>query len=275
MTIATRNRLIRIAIISSTLISTIAITCVVVLVTKKTMPDILFGSRPVPVLDKFAFFPYSPIASLLSLSFFPLYSVFFLSFLLFGFEKTQTVEITFFAASVFMVSLESLRLFIPLYELQLFSGFLSMSISRISLFSRIFFILSLLSSGIFSTGQTAQKLGSALFLLAFVSFSLANAIPINSGNNSSNFLLSPGYPRTLALLFVILCILIAISYIILGNNRSSKDYSFISIASIILLLGYSLIIVCDSWIFFIVGEFLFFYGTWMYLDRMHRYYLWQ
>lgn len=275
MTIATRNRLIRTAIIISAVISTIAITCVVILLTKKTVPQTISGSRPFPVLENFKIFSYSPIASLLSLTYFPLFSVFFLTFLLFGFEKTQTVEITFFAASIFIVSLESFRLFIPLYQLQLFPGFFSTTISRISLFSRIFFILSLLASGIFSTGQTAQKLGSAIFLLVFVSFSLSNSIPVNSGNNTSNFLLLPGYQGTLSFLFIILCFLTAISYIILGKSRGSKDYSLIALASTILLVGYSLLTLCDSWIFLVSGSGLFFYGTWMYLNRMHRYYLWQ
>lgn len=275
MTIATRNRLIRTAIIASTIISAVAIICVGVLIAKNSLPHTVSGSRPLPGLDNFRLFPYSPIASLLALVFFPLFSVFFLIFLLFGFEKTQTVEITFFAASIFIVSLESLRLFIPLYQLQLSSGFFSMTISRISLFSRIFFILSLLASGIFSTGQTSQRLGSAIFLLLFVSFSLSNAIPVNSGNNTSNFLLLPGYQITLSYLFVILSLLIATSYIILGKSRSSKDYSLIALASILLLVGYSLLTLCDSWFFLIAGGVLFFYGNWMYLSRMHRYYLWQ
>ena len=275
MTIATRNRLIRSAIVFSAIFSVIAVTCVILLITRLSLPLTMSGTRQLSILDSFKLFPYSPIASLLGLAFFPLFSLFFLIYLLFTFEKTQTVEITFFAASIFIVSLESLRLFIPLYQLHLFSGFFSMTISRISLFSRIFFILSLLSSGIFSTGQTIQKLGSGLFLLVFVSFSLSNAIPVNSGNNSSNFLSLPGYPGTLSFLFVILCLLTALSYIILGKNRSSKDYSLLSLASTMLLAGYSTLAFCDSWIFFIVGETLFFLGTWMFLGRMHRYYLWQ
>lgn len=275
MTIASRNRFIRLA---TALALTLTIACIVGLILvaiRKSLPETTPGIRPFPFPDDFRIGKYSPVASIVSIGLFPLFALIGLGYVLFAFEKTQTVEITFFAACLFALSLEGFRILIPLYQLGTNSSFMAVTISRLTLFSRIFTILALLASGIFATGHTGQQLGSSLFLLAFFSFFLANAIPVNSSNMTSNFLISPGYAEMIYAFLAIIGTLAVLSYYIPGATKGNPEYRQAAGGIVLYLVGYTLLTMCDSWLFLSVGGALSMCGAGIYLDRMHRYYLWQ
>jgi len=275
MTIASRNRFIRLAAFISLALLITSITSIVLVLVHNGLPAAPQGTRPLAILYKLGITPFSSLASMIAIGIYPLYSLIFLLYILFAFEKTQTVEIIFFAAFTFSVSLEAFRIFIPLYQLWNNSGFYSVMLSRITYCSRILTVLFLLSSSIFTTRKSAQQLGPVIFLLAFLAFSLANAIPANSGTISSNFLVTPGYSSMLMLFFFILELLCTISYLIMGKSLGVKEYFQAALGLILLLAGYSLLTLCDSWVFLASGVLLLFLGTRVYLDRMHHYYLWQ
>jgi len=275
MTIASRNRFIRIAAFISLALLITSIASIVLIFIHDGLPEAAHGTRPLATLSSFKLLPYSSFASMITIGLYPLYSLLFLLYILFAFEKTQTVEITFFAAFAFSASLEAFRIFIPLYQLWNNSGFFSVTISRIAYFSRILTVLFLLSSSIFTTRKSVQQLGPIIFLLSFLAFTLANAIPANSGTISSNFLVTPGYSSMLNLFFFILEILCTVSYLIMGKTLGVKEYFQAALGLILLLAGYSILAFCDTWAFLAAGVFLLFFGTRIYLDRMHRYYLWQ
>lgn len=275
MTIATRNRFIRLATLCALAFLLMSAASVVLTVMHRSLPATPPGNRPIPTLDGFFLTPYSSLASICAIAIFPALALVGLGYILFAFEKTQTVEITFFAAAVFSLSIESFRLFIPLYELWLNAGFFTVAISRAVFFCRIFALLTLLASGLFANTQTIQQLGPSIFLLAFFSFSLANAIPINSAGLESNFLVAAGYSDILDLFFMMIGLLSTLSYLILGVTRGVGEYRAGAFGILVLLCGYTLLMACDSWLFLVAGTILCAYGAWIYLDRMHRYYLWQ
>lgn len=275
MTIASRNRFIRLAAVCSLVLAIAAIACVALMVARGNLPKSAEGLRPIALLDSYALTPYSPLASMIAIVMYPLLALIGLFYILFAFEKTQTVEITFFAACLFATSLEAFRVFIPFYGLEGLSNFYSVAISRVTYFSRIMTLLFLLSSSIFTTGQTSQQLGPSIFLLTFFSFSLSNAIPVNSGVMFSNYLIMPGYGAMLILIFVILGLLCTLAYLILGLTRAVREYTQAAGGIALILVGEGLLACCDSWLFLAAGSALLSWGAWVYLDRMHRYYLWQ
>jgi hypothetical protein len=275
MTIASRNRFIRLA---TALALTLTIACIVgliLVVIHKNLPPARPGIRQFPFPDDVRIAKYSPVASIASIGLFPLFALVGLGYILFAFEKTQTVEITFFAACLFAISLEGFRILIPLYQLGTNSSFIAVTVSRLVLFSRIFTILALLASGIFSTGHTGQQLGSSLFLLAFFSFFLANAIPVNSSNITSNFLIAPGYAGMIYTFLSVIGVLAVLSYYIPGVTKGIAEYKQAAGGIILYLVGYGLLTLCDSWLFLGEGGALVLFGAGIYLDRLHRYYLWQ
>lgn len=275
MTIASRNRFIRIATIFSAALLLMFVACMALTLMRQSLPRAIPGLRAIPALDRFALTARSPLATLLSIGVYPVFSLACLVYILFAFEKTQTVEITFFAAFALASSLEAFRAFMPLYGLWHDANFYAETISRVTLFSRFFSMLLLLSSCIFATGKTIQQIGASIFLLAFFSMSLSRIIPINTGVILSNFTMQNGYTESVTFLLMTIGTLGALSYLILGITRSVPEYVSAAWGLTLLLGGYTLLGLCDSWVFLGAGIALFFWGAWTYLNRIHRYYLWQ
>lgn len=275
MTIATRNRFIRAATIIALILAIASIVSIILILAHEGLPATEPGRRPFASLAGFFLTPWDPVATIIGIGIFPILSLAGLLYVLFAFEKTQTIEITFFAAAIFVLSFESLRIFIPLYHLWVHANFFSAAISRIIVFCRIFILLALLMSAIFTTGETIQQVGPSIFLLAFFSMSLANVIPLNSGGMTSTFLIPAGFRGSLVSLLSLLGVLTLVSYMVLGKTRGVTEYEDAAWGLFLLLAGYGLLALCDTWLFLAAGTALGSAGAWIYLDRIHRYYLWQ
>lgn len=275
MTIAARNRFMQLATLASLLLAMIAVTSAIYILLNGLLSAERTGTRFFSGLDSLFLTPFSARASLAPAIFFPLFSLCSLLYILFAFEKTQTIEITFYAACVFVLSLESLRILVPMYTLWSSSLFFITALSRIILFCRIFITLSLLASILFTTGQTNQQLGSSLFLLAFFSFTLVNVVPFNAENVTSTYVIRSGYSRMILLFLFAIGGLAVLSYLIQGYTRGIREYRGAALGLVSFLLGYFLLGVCDSWLFFVCGAALLTQGSILYLKRIHAYYLWQ
>jgi hypothetical protein len=79
----------------------------------------------------------------------------------------------------------------------------------------------------------------------------------------------------LRLFFILLEILSVLGYLILGKTRGVKEYTRAAVGIILILTGYMVLEACDTWLFLLSGSILLFFGGWIYLDKIHRYYLWQ
>jgi hypothetical protein len=69
-----------------------------------------------------------------------------------------------------------------------------------------------------------------------------------------------------------LCIL---AYLIPGNLKSIPEYRRAAGGLALFLAGWAILMLCDSWAFLAIGGTLLAAGTSVYLDSLHRYYLWQ
>lgn len=275
MTLATRNHFIRIATFIVLGFAILSIVAFILILSSNSKIPSLPHARTVPFLSNYYLTTYSATAAISAIILFPLLSFAGLIYILVAFEKTQTTEITFFAACIFTVALEGVRILIPLYSGWMNAGFFISTVSRTVLFCRLFTTLCLLSSIIFTTGQTAQQIGPAIFLIAFFSFSLVNVVPFNVQNLSTSYFVIPGYAQMIFLFIGVLGLLSSISYLVQGKVRNAKEYTRAAGGIIIILVGYSLLSFCDSWLFFGCGAALLVQGSWIYLKQIHRYYLWQ
>lgn len=273
MTLASRNNIIRIAAFLVLLLTVLSIIAMVVIYLRgfDSLPSA--GNRP--PIPQFQLTPHAPAAALAGIVFFPVLSLVTLGYILFAFEKTQTTEITFFAAGLFSMALESFRIIIPLNEIWANTAFIVTAISRISLFCRLFTVLCLLSSVIFTTGQTSQQIGAAVFLTAFFSLSLVNAVPFNPVNLNTSYFIMPGYSGMIHLFLALLGILAVCSYLLQGKARNVEEYSRAAIGIVLLLAGYGLLTAADSWLIAAAGAASLSAGACRYLKQIHRYYLWQ
>lgn len=275
MTIAARNRFLRAALAMAAILLAGAAVAVIAVLTGDYLPAEAPGTRPLPFLGSLPLFRYSPVASVLAVAAFPLFAAASLAFILFAFEKTQTVELTFFAAAAFAVALESLRLVMPLRDLWVGSMVYSVSISRVALFARLMALLSILGGIIFATAENSQQTGAGVFILSFFSFSLAKAIPMNTSDLAANFYVRSGYPRAMETFLAIVGILSVAAFLLQGIRRGIPEYRRSAAGLAVFLAGYGLLLSCDAWAIFAAGTALFFGGARMFLRGLHSYYLWQ
>lgn len=275
MTIAARNRFIRAALILALIFLVGSCAVAVIAFTGKTLPVSPPGTRPLALLARVPFTGYSAWASVLSIAVFPLFSAASLFYILITFEKTQTIELTFFAACAFAVALESFRLLIPLGELWANANAVSVDISRIALFSRLFAMLSVLAAIIFVTAENSQQTGAGIFILSFFAFTLAKAIPVNSVDLGSNFYVRNGYTASIEVFLTMLAILSVAGFLIQGITRVIPEYVRAAAGLALFLAGYGLLLACDAWVTLGAGTALFFGGARLYLKSLHSIYLWQ
>ena len=273
MTIAARNRFIRLATLASATLFVSAFAALAyVIVNGLHLP---IGTRAMASLNAFKLTAPSALAAAAAIPVMPLFSALCLVYVLFAFEKTQTIEITFFAAAAFALSLESLRMAIPIGSAIPLLAVDPVLVSRAALFARVFIALALLASVIFTTGQTSQQIGASVFLLAFFSFSLVSAIPFNSARLASSNVILPGFSGMITAFIAVTSCLTILSYVLQGASRSSSEYSLAGLNLAVFMCGYGLLSICDSWAFLAAGTALLFLGGWRYLNLIHRYYLWQ
>lgn len=273
MTLAVRNRLVLFATIVTALIA-IGTIFIAVLVFIKTPSSFYVGERILHILSQFSLFSYSFYASIASVVFFPIFSFICLIIIYLSFEKTQSIEITFFAAALFAISFEGFRILIPFYELWEPTLFYASTITRIVLTSRIFLCLAIYSSGIFTTGATSGQLGAALFLEAFLSFTLAKIIPLNTYSLSSNFLINIGYSHIIFTIFLCMVILTIIIFYILAKTRSILEYLGVAHGLYSFFIGYFFLMLSDTWLILIASILLFTTGTRIFVKKIHAYHLW-
>ncbi len=275
MTIAARNRFLRAGLILAAIMMILTGVAAVLVLTGGSLPKAAPGTRALPILDRIPFAPYSAVASTVAIAVFPLFSVFTLAYILFGFEKTQTIELTFFAATAFAISLESFRVLIPLWELWASTAGYAAEASRIAVFGRLFAMLTILAGILFVTGDNAQQTGAGIFILAFFAFTLAKAIPVNSTDVSSNFFVRNGYATAINTFMWVLGILAVAGYLIHGLTRGTPEYVRASVALAFMCAGYVLLLGCDSWIVLGAGALSLTGGTRRFLKSLHALYLWQ
>ena len=194
MTIAARNRFIRFATIISLALALAVIASVILILIHRSLPTEAPGFRPLGALEGFRLTPYSPTATVLAIGIFPFFSLAGLLYILFAFEKTQTVEITFFAACVFAVSFESLRLLIPLYEVWSLATFFSFSLSTaIPVNSGSMSSIFLVASGYRETIRFFLFLLGTLSALSYLILGKTRNIPEYSRSAGGIVLLLAGY----------------------------------------------------------------------------------
>ncbi len=276
MTIATRNRFITVSVLFSILAVLASGTIVVRLLLDNTPPDpALFRRSTLAGLHEL-YPPYNHLPVLFSIVLFPFISLSGLLYILFGFEKTQSTEITFFATGILALSLESVRLLVPLYELWNHSSFYLLAITRVIIFSRIFVVLSFLCSILIATIQTAaQQIAGTIFILMFIAFSLANRIPLNTETISVLYVLQFGHEGMLYLVLALFGLTAILSYFFQGKTRGIPEYYGAGTGGGTFLCGYALLLISDAWLILAAGSILFVFGIRAYLRNMHRYYMWQ
>jgi hypothetical protein len=204
-----------------------------------------------------------------------LYSALGLGYILYSFRKTVSAEIFFYAFWVLSVGLEVLRL--GIFDLASGAGsiYWQILVMKCLLFSRYAGYLSLFASGLYASGFRNEKLGTVIVIILAISFGLATAMPINTGAFSPTLDLLPGYAGLNAGLAIIASVVTVLSYLYAARSTGESSYRLIALGAAFFLVGYRLLTTQWNPFALIAGFVLLVAGSWLFVSRLHAYYLWQ
>ena len=204
-----------------------------------------------------------------------LYSALCLGFILYSFRKTVSTEIWFFAFWVLSVGLEVLRLGVFRIAVDEGSAYWQLLATRALLFARYSGYLSLFVSGLYAAGFRNEKLGSAIAIVLAISLGLAAAMPIDTGVYASTLELKPGYSEIDAILVLVASLVTVADYLYAASSTGEASYRLVALGTAAFIAGERLL--ATQWNpFAMLGGFvLLVSGSWLFVSRLHAYYLWQ
>ena len=189
-----------------------------------------------------------------------------------SFEKTQAPDIVFFLIFLFACLCDTSRLLVPAFHLSgSFSLFL-LKVGNLHLFARLLAPLALMGTTVLSTEDLKQNTDRNSIIIVIISMFFAEIIPLNTSVILPNFCISYGYEKAIRGFCFLTCTMSAIS---LFRTNNKNDYrQTMTIGFILLCLGYSLIFYNFNILTLFTGTLLLATGSYLYLNEVHKHYLW-
>lgn len=215
---------------------------------------------------------YSPICVFVGLLILMLYVCVTTLIIYHSFEKTQAPDIVFFLLFLFACLCDTSRILVPIFQLSgTFSLFL-LRVGNIHLFARLLAPLALMGNTILSTDDFRQSTDRSTIILIIVSMFFAEIIPLNTAVILPNFCISYGYVKAIRGFSLLICIVSTIS--LFYTNHKNEYKQIMTIGFILLCLGYALLFFSYNIASLVVGTILLGSGTYLYLNEVHKHYLW-
>ena len=204
-----------------------------------------------------------------------LFAALCLGFILYSFRKTVSAEIYFYSFWVLSVGLEALRLVV--FDLAAGGGsvYWQIAATKVLLFARYAGYLSLFASGLYAAGFRNEKLGTVAAVILAISLGLATAMPVNTGSFAPTLELRAGYVEINAGLVLVVAVVTVANYLYAARASGEASYRLVALGAAIFLAGHRLL--TTQWNpFALLAGFVFLVaGSWLFVSRLHSYYLWQ
>lgn len=273
MTLKTRNIFIKVFLILSLVLLAVSAAIFFMSLAKNSIivpPDL----RIPALLAHIPFAPNSLHAVFISIFVIILYVPVCFFLLLNFFENTQTSEIIFFTGFLFACLTEIARLITICIGLwQSFSSLL-IFMGNIVLYGRTLAPLSFLCAALLSDVSERQDVERNYVIMIMVSLVFAAVVPMNTARITSTGLVTEGFMHLINIMRFIILVTTFLSFFIRGIKKNSGEYKFLALYSFVTLLGYSMLVTCDNFLFLILGTACLFFGTLHYLKEIHGMYMW-
>lgn len=275
MTLRSRNRLLHIFSYTSALLFVLSLALFVALFFRNQEPAHFFEISIAKNHFSQPFFQSSFFASILSLFILLLYLPLTGFFLLRNFEKTQAAELIYFTLFLTGIFLQSLRIFVPLFNL--YEGYRSILI----LLSRTFFsgqllsVLSLWFIPFYSLEDPLQQADKNALIIIVVAVILSFFMPINTQILEASFIYKIGFPQLFSVLKYSLISITAIALVIRGKEHYETKIFLFAFSYLLLIIGSIILGSADSYALCILGALLLSVGNSFFLKTLHAYYLWK
>lgn len=189
-----------------------------------------------------------------------------------SFEKTQAPDIVFFLLFLAACLCDTTRLAVPTFRLSgTFSLFL-LKVGNLQLFARLLAPLALMGTTVMSIDDFKQNTDRNTIILIIIAMFFAEIIPLNTAVILPNFCISYGYVKAIRSFSFLTCIVSAIS--LFCTNKKNEYKQIMTLGYILLCIGYSIIFYCYNIITLASGTILLGTGTYLYLNEVHKHYLW-
>lgn len=267
MTIKVRNRFnIALFVISVSLLAVNAIHFIIaikkypVLPANFFLPDNNFSLR--------AFITYNPISVYISLFVFNIYVCVASFIMLHRFEKTQCMQISYFYTFLIACLAETVRLYIPLFNLEESFSLGLVILGRSTTFARLLAPLSILFSVIMCEAEQRQTLERDILLIVVVALFFSQIIPMNTAVIDRNFRVHIGYNTIVVSIEVFVDVVSFITLIIKNyiNELSQKT----AVGMFFIIAGFVLLINSFNFVLLAVATFSIFFGSILYLNTLHQ-----
>lgn len=267
MTIKTRNRLNLSLFFFSLFFLAVNVLILILSIYNKSFSLAAYMSQGGKLLTR-----YSPLVVLISLYFEIIY-VCITSYMLYRvFEKTQATDISFFFLFLIALIANSVRIWIPLFNMNsTFSGLL-LFCGNCILFSKLLVPISLLFSVVMSGADQRQNLEKNIFILLLGSIFFAQLLPLNTANICSNFEVDYSYRNVIKITSILI---VAATLIALFVNNKQKFYTQLTTIGLACICTGTFILFNSTNILrFAMSIIFLFVGNFLYLRELHKQYLW-
>jgi hypothetical protein len=191
-----------------------------------------------------------------------------------SFAQTRCQEILFFGFFAFSFAFEACRILPPLSQQYTFPSLYLIMGSRVLLFGRYFGLFSLFASSACAAGLEVEKQRTIISIIILATLLIVSGIPVDSLSWDSSLCMIRAYSELFNILELCLICVTTLSFFIAAYSRSSTEYAFIGVGSLLVALGRNLLFSSDTWISPFPALAALAVGTWFICTRLHRMYLW-
>jgi hypothetical protein len=204
-----------------------------------------------------------------------LFAALCLGYILYSFRKTVSTEIFFYSFWALSVGLEVLRLVVFNTAAEGSSVYWQIVATKALLCARYAGYLSLFVSGLYASGFRNEKIGTVAAVFLATATGLAMAMPVNTGAFAPTLELRAGY-KELNLGFALIVILVTLAnFLQAAHSSGERSYSLVALGAAVFLAGHRLLITQWNPFALVFGFALLVVGSWLFISRLHAYYLWQ
>jgi hypothetical protein len=204
-----------------------------------------------------------------------LYASLTLGLILYSFRKTVSAEIYFYAFWVLSLGFETLRLLVFGLAAGNGSQYWQIFATKALLFARYAGNLSLIASGVYAAGFRSERLGIVAVFIFAVAMALAASMPVNTGSFAATLELRAGYRALHASFYAVASLLTVASFFYAVRSTGERSYRFVALGCAAFLIGRQLLVSQLNPFVIVAGFALLITGSWLFISRLHAYYLWQ
>jgi hypothetical protein len=204
-----------------------------------------------------------------------LYAVAALGLILRSFRKTVSTEVFFYSFWVLSVACEILRL--AVFDLAAAGGAPRWQAltTRALFFTRYAGQLSLLAASLYAAGFRNEKLGTIAALVFCIAAGIAVAMPVNTQSYAFSLELRAGYADLHFLLFLVVSCLTVADFYHAARTTGEKSFRLAALGSAAFMAGRQILVSQWNPLAIVAGFALLATGSWLFVSRLHAYYLWQ